>query len=357
MNIKKIGFWTREDKLLRNNYFDTDNNLIDLDQNVIQNWLAPFGLECNQKNISVSNLNLVKNINDLDLLIVSDFPGLKNQSSLLKKGMLCKRKILIIEENPTVMPETWSNVAHNLFDYILTMYDDKIDNKKYFKFNFPSISIHKNLFPLIKKINFKDKKFSCMISWNKIYKKKSNTELKIKIIKWFESNYPKYFDLYGPNWDEKVFSYRNLITKYFNGSYFKILRKTLGTHYPSWKGQINAEDKKKIINQYKFIFVIENSSEYSGYITDKIFETFFSESIPIYLGSNNIDNHIPDNCFINLKNFKNFDELYNFLNSIDEEKYNNYLYNIRNFLNSEKCNIYKTNELNKNLFRVINLYN
>ena len=38
MNIKKIGFWTREDKLFRNNYFNIDNNLIDLDQNVIQNW-------------------------------------------------------------------------------------------------------------------------------------------------------------------------------------------------------------------------------------------------------------------------------------------------------------------------------
>lgn len=37
MNINKISYWTREDKLFRNNYFDTENNLIDLDQNIIQN--------------------------------------------------------------------------------------------------------------------------------------------------------------------------------------------------------------------------------------------------------------------------------------------------------------------------------
>ena len=357
MKINKIGYWTREDKLLRNNYFDTKNNLIDLDRNIIQDWLAPFGLECNQKNISVSNLNLVKDINDLDLLIVSDFPGLKNQSSLLKKGMLCKRKILIIEENPTVMPDTWKNSVHNLFNYIFTSFDDIIDNKKYFKFNFPSISMHENLFPIDKKVDFKDKKFSCMISWNKVYKKKSNTPLKIKIIKWFESNHPDQFDLYGPNWDEKVFSYTNPVMKYFNQSYFQIFRKILGNNYSNWRGSVDPKNKKKLINQYKFIFVIENSSEYNGYITDKIFETFFSASIPIYLGPNNINNHIPDNCFINLRNFKNFDELYYFLNSIDVEKYNDYLENIKNFLNSEKCNIYKTHHLNKSLFRVINLFN
>lgn len=179
--------------------------------------------------------------------------------------------------------------------------------------------MHENLFPIDKKVDFKDKKFSCMVSWNKVYKKKSNTPLKIKIIKWFESNYPDQFDLYGPNWDEKVFSYRNPVMKYFNRSYFQIFRKFLGNNYSNWRGSVDAENKKKLINQYKFIFVTENSSEYNGYITDKIFETFFSEFIPIYLGPSNINNHIPDNCFINLKNFKNFDELYYFLNSIDEE--------------------------------------
>jgi alpha(1,3/1,4) fucosyltransferase len=357
MLIKNIGYWTREDKLLRNNYFAIGNNQIDLDQNIIQNWLVPFGLECKKKNISINNLNLIKNINDLDLLIVADFPGIKNQTSLLKKGMCCKRKILIIEENPTVYPETWSNQAHNQFDYILTMCDDKINNKKYFKYNFPCISMHENLFPLNEKINFKEKKFSCMISWNKVYEKKSNTSFKIKIIRWFENNYPDQFDLYGPNWDEKVFSYKNPLTKYLNQSYFKVFRKFLGDFYPSWKGNIDAKIKKQIINKYKFIFVLENSSEYNGYITDKIFETFLSGSVPVYLGSKNIDKFIPESCFINLKNFKNLNDLYFVLNSINEEEYNFYLKNIKDYLHSDKSKIFKTEQLNKTLFEIIDLYN
>lgn len=357
MLIKNIGYWTREDKLLRNNYFDISNNKIDLDQNIIQNWLAPFGLECKEKNISINNLNLIQNISDIDLLIVSDFPGKKNQSSLLKKGMRCKRKILIIEENPTVYPETWNNLIHDIFDYVLTMWDDKIDNKKYFKYNFPCISMHENLFTLDKKINFTDKKFSCMISWNKIYRKESNTPFKINIIKWFENNHPDQFDLYGPNWDEKVFSYRNPITKYFNESYFKILRKFLGKHYPSWKGSVDAENKKKLINKYKFIFILENSSEYNGYITDKIFETFLSGSVPVYFGAENINKYIPESCFINIRNFKDLNNLYSFLNSINEENYNLFLKNINDYLNSDKSKIFKTEHLNKTLFKVIDLYN
>ena len=195
-----------------------------------------------------------------------------------------------------------------------------------------------------------------MIAWNKIYNKKTNTNYKIDIIRWFEKNYPHSFDLFGPNWNEKVFSYQNPFTKYLNEKYFKIIRRILNTNYPSWKGKIKAEDKKKIINRYKFVFILENSSDYNGYITDKIFEAFFSESIPIYLGPNNIDKHIPHNCFINLKNFKTLDELYFFLDSIDEKTYDNFLNNIQNYLKSEESKLFKIDQLNEDLFKVINLY-
>ena len=356
MKLKNIGYWTREDKLFRNNYFDPDNNLIDLDQNAVQNQFVTFGYECNNKNILIRNLNLVDDISKLDLLIVSDFPGIKRQSKLLKEGMKCSRKILILEENPSVYPATWDASVHNLFDYVLTAHDDIIDNKKYFKFNWPSFSTHQNLFPLKKKSKFHNKKFSCMISWNKFYKKKTNVDIKINLIRWFEENHPNSFDLFGPNWNEKVFSYQNPFTKYFNERYFKSFRKLLGQNFISWKGGISAEDKKKIINNYKFIFVIENSSDYNGYMTDKIFEAFFSGSVPIYLGPSNIEKYIPNNCFIDYRNFKDLRELYSFLTSINKNVYDDYLINIHNYLESNESKFFSEAQLCKNLFKVLNLY-
>ena len=72
-----IGYWTREDKLLRNNYFSNDNNPIDLDENIIQSWWRSFAREAKKKNILINNLNLIKDHSNLDVVIFSDYPGKK----------------------------------------------------------------------------------------------------------------------------------------------------------------------------------------------------------------------------------------------------------------------------------------
>ena len=91
-------------------------------------------------------------------------------------------------------------------------------------------------------------------------------------------------------------------------------------------------------------------------MTDKIFEAFFSGSIPIYLGPNNIDKYIPSNCFINFKKFNNLEELYIFLSSINENDYDVYQTNIKNYLDSNESKFFSKDQLSKNLFRVLDLY-
>ena len=58
--------------------------------------------------------------------------------------------------------------------------------------------------------------------------------------------------------------------------------------------------------------------------------------MPIYLGAPNITTFIPQNTFIDKRQFKTYDELYNFLTNINEETYNKYLENIKNFIKSDK---------------------
>jgi len=36
----------------------------------------------------------------------------------------------------------------------------------------------------------------------------------------------------------------------------------------------------------------------NGYITEKIFDSFFTSYVLIYLGAKNITEHVPSNCFI-----------------------------------------------------------
>ena len=62
--------------------------------------------------------------------------------------------------------------------------------------------------------------------------------------------------------------------------------------------------------------------------------------IPVYLGSSNITEYIPQNCFIDRRNFTNNQELLNYLKNFKEEDYNDMQDNINNFLKVQTNQIF-----------------
>jgi hypothetical protein len=54
-----------------------------------------------------------------------------------------------------------------------------------------------------------------------------------------------------------------------------------------------------LFNQFKFVFVCENGIS-DGYITEKIFNCFFSRSVPIYYGSDTVETYFNPSTFINV---------------------------------------------------------
>ena len=345
----KIGFWTREDTLLNNYVFF--NRGEDASFNTSHNIWVSLYEELKKINYNIQTIDLVDDISSLDCVIFLDFPEGKI-SPLAKKALSHKKKILITFENEVVAKNNWNISNHNFFDVILTWNDDYIDNAKYFKIMVPGLSQHYqeyDLLPFHKKENL-----SCMVSWNKKYNHRNETQnTKIEIIKWFEKNKLNDFHLYGPNWDEKVFSYSSFL-KFLNYPRFKKFRKFFNKNkFISWKGKTN--DKQKTIRNYKFCFIIENVAIYNGYITDKIFDCFFSGTVPIYLGAKNIFDFIPQNCLVDLRDFKNNDDLYFFLKSIDESKYKNYINNIQKFLKNDTNYIFTFKYFNNEIIKAINL--
>ena len=126
-------------------------------------------------------------------------------------------------------------------------------------------------------------------------------------IAYFENNHPDCFDFYGLGW-------QNCGSKSYKGS---------------------APGKMEVLSRYKFSFCYENGV-LNGFISEKIFDCFFSECVPIYLGAPNITDYIPEDTFIDMRRFGDYEDLYCFISSIGEEKYNKYLNNIKNFLDSDK---------------------
>jgi hypothetical protein len=122
-------------------------------------------------------------------------------------------------------------------------------------------------------------------------------------------------------------------------------------HISLYSGEIkniscyHTDELLNIFNNYKFIFCFENSNA-DGYITEKIFNVFFSRSIPLYIGPNDKFNYFDENSFIDIANIDT-----NMINKINllsnnEIEYNNFINNIKiskNFNNEnykEKSNIF-----------------
>ena len=250
---------------------------------------------------------------------------------VLPKKKNIKKSYLLIFESELIRPDNWDLEKHKYFNKIFTWNDKIIDNKKYFKFNFS------HLFP--EKINkdiSKKEKLCTLIAGNKQVKHPLELYSKrIEAIRWFEQNHLEDFDFYGIGWDE--FVVKNRYMRF-------ILRKThvsklLKPFFPSYKGRVVS--KKEVLQKYKFAICYENAKDIDGYITEKIFDCFFAGCVPVYWGANNINEHIPQECFIDKRNFLTYDSLYKYIHNMSDFKYMQYLKNIENYLQSENSDIFK----------------
>ncbi|EJB30074.1 alpha1,3-fucosyltransferase [Helicobacter pylori NQ4200] len=69
----------------------------------------------------------------------------------------------------------------------------------------------------------------------------------------------------------------------------------------------NVKNKNEFLSQYKFNLCFENTQGY-GYVTEKIIDAYFSHTIPIYWGSPSVAKDFNPKSFVNVHDFKNFDE-------------------------------------------------
>ena len=83
---------------------------------------------------------------------------------------------------------------------------------------------------------------------------------------------------------------------------------------------INPEEclsKISVLRNYKYSICFENAA-FKGGISEKIIDCFVAGVIPIYLGAKDIDLFIPKKSFIDVRDFSNWTELYNYLISLDD---------------------------------------
>jgi hypothetical protein len=79
-----------------------------------------------------------------------------------------------------------------------------------------------------------------------------------------------------------------------------------------------VEDKWEFIREYKFVIAFENTS-HPGYTTEKIYEPFINNCIPIYWGDPLVINDFNDKRFINCNDYKSFEEVMEEIIKLDQD--------------------------------------
>jgi hypothetical protein len=84
-----------------------------------------------------------------------------------------------------------------------------------------------------------------------------------------------------------------------------------------------ALSKSETMAKYRFAVCFENSI-LKGWMTEKLFDCFFVGTVPIYWGAPDVLDWVPAECFIDMRQFRDFAELRAFLHALtpaDEQRY------------------------------------
>ena len=113
-----------------------------------------------------------------------------------------------------------------------------------------------------------------------------------------------------------------------------------------------CDDKVATLSRYKFAICFENIV-YSGYVTEKIIDCLVAGTIPIYMGAPDIDDFVPTEAFIDLRQFDSWDDLDSFISNITAEKAMEIINAGRAFLQSEKGQRHTFESYAQTLFELI----
>lgn len=287
---------------------------------LLREQLGANGIECKTADMfkpSLIDILIFHNImNDLDTILRT-----------IKANPLVQL-IYVPNEPGFVIPFHDEKILLQLpVDVILT-WNDRIADKlsHVIKCNIGQPIIVKEDIPVIP---FNEKEFICSIFAYKPSKVAGTLfQERIHAVDFFSSQEDG-IDLYGTNWDDSGFHF---VTT-------------------SYKGP--CESKKEILKKYKFSIAYENVGTIPGLITEKIFDCFGAGTIPVYLGAPNISSSIPPSCFIDVREFEDYTQLYEYLINMSEDRYEQYLDAAKIFVQSPKYALFTSKHFSELMVKQI----
>ena len=274
-------------------------------------WFETIWSFFEQYGANVHTADMFESWDELDYILVlrADYKVFYRVSKLENN---VKKIYFAIEPEVVKKEHNQKNIKKllNIFDMIITPFDDLVDYNKIFP-----CTVYENLVPDFGCIPFNDRRLLVNVSGYKhSFNRHELYSERIRLIKWFDKQIKcgknkNEFDLFG------------------QGKWQRI-------HSESYRGK--AENKIRLYHNYKFALALENSRGINGYMTEKLFDCFIAGIVPIYAGADNIEQYVPQNCYIDYFAFPSVEKLIDYIRNMREEEYNGYISNIKNFIADPK---------------------
>jgi len=296
------------------------------------------------------------NLEIFSALIVFDHPLILDGYSKFYK--LNVPKILIAEEVEILNSNNYDINIYNNYDLIFTWDKDKVDNKKviYYYSLFPDVDRYFR--SLVNFTKTKDQRGKILVATNHQNLPNTLYPYRKELVEWYANNMPDDFSVYGRYWIRNIFYGNDFISRIKNSKFLDFFYKNKKSVVNNvYKGILTS--KYNILHRFKFNFCIENFDNKKGYLTEKIWDSLISGVIPVYYPSDKqtLDSLIPQNCYINMKEFNSFTQLNEFLDGLTDSQRQSYLDNAYTFLNNISPNLkpgVQAEEISKKIVEVIN---
>lgn len=176
--------------------------------------------------------------------------------------------------------------------------------------------------------------FSCLINANKRFAVELPNDLyveRVEVIRWHERHAPADFALYGLGWNKP--RHETSAAGRFKRRAQRLATQLWGYRpFPSWKGAVSR--KADVLLRAKFCYCYENVYGLSGYVTEKIFDSLMNGCVPVYWGADDIAAHVPQDCFVDRRRFRDTAEVHAYLKAMPREEFQAYQRAIRSFLHA-----------------------
>jgi hypothetical protein len=236
-----------------------------------------------------------------------------------RAGLRREQLVLFLMEPRVVIPSQYTPETWEKYGLIFTFLDNLVDGMHILHMRYPQGQTLLEHVP-----SWEERQFLMLMNANKYsYVTHELYTLRRKAIAYFENNSD--FHLYGHGWNNNgTLNTHAALQAILYGQphrYFVDLCRGF-KHSTAYQGAVT--DKYSILQKYRFCLAFENEDQTQGWISEKLFDCLFTGIVPVYLGAKNITDVIPNECFIDFREFPSFEKLEQFLRNMTAQTWLNY---------------------------------